>query len=94
MKSIGLQFKFSSSEPPSYNGTCSMHIYWFFDFFYQDNSEPSLSLSYTQAPILPTDWPFFQLRVILSNYLQNVQQRPAAIHSGEDAYFKLCFPWG
>nr|ACV53878.1 GH25610p [Drosophila melanogaster] len=46
-----------------------------------DNSEPSLSLSYTQAPILPTDWPFFQLRVILSNYLQNVQQRPAAIHS-------------
>ncbi|XP_017043224.1 RNA polymerase II-associated protein 1 [Drosophila ficusphila] len=46
-----------------------------------DNSEPSLSLSYTQAPILPADWPFFQLRLILSNYLQNVQQRPAAIYS-------------
>ncbi|XP_016992138.2 RNA polymerase II-associated protein 1 [Drosophila rhopaloa] len=46
-----------------------------------DNSEPSLSLSYTQAPILPADWPFFQLRLILSNYLQNVQQRPAAIFS-------------
>nr|XP_017006456.2 LOW QUALITY PROTEIN: RNA polymerase II-associated protein 1 [Drosophila takahashii] len=46
-----------------------------------DNSEPSLSLSYTQAPILPADWPFFQLRLILNNYLQNVQQRPAAIYS-------------
>ncbi|XP_017071605.1 RNA polymerase II-associated protein 1 [Drosophila eugracilis] len=46
-----------------------------------DNSEPSLSLSYTQAPILPADWPFFQLRLILSNYLQNVQQQPAAIYS-------------
>ncbi|XP_017128354.1 RNA polymerase II-associated protein 1 isoform X1 [Drosophila elegans] len=46
-----------------------------------DNSEPSLSLSYTQAPILPADWPFFQLRLILSNYLQNVHQRPAAICS-------------
>ncbi|KAH8251002.1 hypothetical protein KR026_004092 [Drosophila bipectinata] len=46
-----------------------------------DNSEPSLSLCYTQAPILPADWPFFQMRLILSNYLQNVQQRPAAIYS-------------
>ncbi|KAH8386079.1 hypothetical protein KR200_000896 [Drosophila serrata] len=46
-----------------------------------DNSEPSLSLSYTQTPILPADWPFFQMRLILSNYLQNVQQQPAAIYS-------------
>ncbi|EDW40323.1 GL24961 [Drosophila persimilis] len=46
-----------------------------------DNSEPSLSLCYTQAPILPADWPFFQMRLILGNYLQNVQQQPAAIFS-------------
>ncbi|XP_034656866.1 RNA polymerase II-associated protein 1 [Drosophila subobscura] len=49
-----------------------------------DNCEPSLSLCYTQAPILPADWPFFQLRLILSNYLQNVQQQqqqPAAGYS-------------
>ncbi|KAH8246287.1 hypothetical protein KR038_011156 [Drosophila bunnanda] len=51
-----------------------------------DNSEPSLSLSYTQTPILPGDWPFFQMRLILSNYLQNVQQQPAAIYSGEKAH--------
>ncbi|XP_046867781.1 RNA polymerase II-associated protein 1 [Drosophila willistoni] len=46
-----------------------------------DNREPSLTLSYIQAPILPPDWPYFQLRLILSNYLENVQQRPAVIFS-------------
>ncbi|KAH8380353.1 hypothetical protein KR009_010175 [Drosophila setifemur] len=53
-----------------------------------DNSEPSLSLCYTQAPILPPDWPFFQMRLILSNYLQNVQQRPSNIFS-ENQVVKL-----
>ncbi|XP_020798262.1 RNA polymerase II-associated protein 1 [Drosophila serrata] len=55
-----------------------------------DNSEPSLSLSYTQTPILPADWPFFQMRLILSNYLQNVQQQPAAIYS-ENQVVRMTF---
>lgn len=49
----------------------------------KDNKEPSLTLCYTQAPVLPADWPYFQLRLILNNYVQNVQQQPAVNMSGE-----------
>ncbi|KAH8307195.1 hypothetical protein KR044_007267 [Drosophila immigrans] len=49
--------------------------------FIADNKEPNLTLCYTQAPVLPPDWPYFQLRLILNNYLQNVQQHPAVIYS-------------
>ncbi|XP_062136681.1 RNA polymerase II-associated protein 1 [Drosophila sulfurigaster albostrigata] len=49
--------------------------------FIADNKEPNLTLCYTQAPVLPSDWPYFQLRLILNNYLQNVQQHPAVIYS-------------
>ncbi|KAM8708843.1 hypothetical protein ACLKA7_015761 [Drosophila subpalustris] len=49
--------------------------------FIADNKEPSLTLCYTQAPVLPADWPYFQLRLILNNYVQNVQQQPAVVMS-------------
>ncbi|KAH8397424.1 hypothetical protein KR222_003676 [Zaprionus bogoriensis] len=52
-----------------------------YSHFIADNRDPTLSLCYTQAPVLPPDWPYFQLRLILNNYLQNVQQIPAVIYS-------------
>ncbi|XP_030371967.1 RNA polymerase II-associated protein 1 [Scaptodrosophila lebanonensis] len=58
--------------------TCMEMIY---PHIIEANKEPTLTLCYTQAPILPPDWPYFQLRLILSNYVQNVQQQPAVVFS-------------
>ncbi|XP_011296625.2 RNA polymerase II-associated protein 1 [Musca domestica] len=41
-------------------------------------SELTLSLPFSQVPILPTDWPYFQLKVILQHYVENVKQKTAA----------------
>ncbi|XP_073843572.1 RNA polymerase II-associated protein 1 [Musca autumnalis] len=41
-------------------------------------TELTLFLPYSQVPILPTDWPYFQLKIILQHYLENVKQKTDA----------------
>ncbi|XP_065360117.1 RNA polymerase II-associated protein 1 [Calliphora vicina] len=36
-------------------------------------SELPLMLPFSQIPLLPSDWPYFQLKVILQNYVENIQ---------------------
>ncbi|XP_055910771.1 RNA polymerase II-associated protein 1 [Eupeodes corollae] len=55
-------------------------------------TEISLSIPFSAVPILPTDWPYFQLKAILEDYVQNVHQRPAALVSeGEVVRMTLTF---
>ncbi|XP_075159496.1 RNA polymerase II-associated protein 1 [Haematobia irritans] len=39
--------------------------------------ELTLFLPFSQVPILPTDWPYFQLKIILQNYVENIQKKTA-----------------
>ncbi|XP_061386272.1 RNA polymerase II-associated protein 1 [Musca vetustissima] len=41
-------------------------------------SELTLFLPYSQVPILPTDWPYFQLKIILQHYVENVKKETTA----------------
>ncbi|KAM7358732.1 RNA polymerase II-associated protein 1 [Cochliomyia hominivorax] len=38
-------------------------------------TELTLMLPFSQIPLLPSDWPYFQLKVILQNYVENVQHK-------------------
>ncbi|XP_064547522.1 RNA polymerase II-associated protein 1 isoform X2 [Drosophila montana] len=67
--------------------TCMEIVY---SHFIADNKDPTLTLCYTQAPVLMPDWPYFQLRLLLNNYLQNVQQAPAVIYS-ENQVVRMTF---
>ncbi|EDV96103.1 GH16071 [Drosophila grimshawi] len=67
--------------------TCMEIVY---SHFIADNKDPTLTLCYTQAPVLMADWPYFELRVILNSYLQNVQQTPAVIYS-ENQVVRMTF---
>ncbi|XP_030572712.1 RNA polymerase II-associated protein 1 isoform X1 [Drosophila novamexicana] len=67
--------------------TCMEIVY---SHFIADNKDPTLTLCYTQAPVLMPDWPYFQLRLLLNNYLQNVQQVPAVIYS-ENQVVRMTF---
>uniref|UniRef100_A0A1A9ZVS9 RNA polymerase II-associated protein 1 N-terminal domain-containing protein n=1 Tax=Glossina pallidipes TaxID=7398 RepID=A0A1A9ZVS9_GLOPL len=44
-------------------------------------NELSLALPFSQLPILPPDWPYFQLRLILQRFLENVQQKSSTVFS-------------
>ncbi|EDW18015.1 RNA polymerase II-associated protein 1 [Drosophila mojavensis] len=67
--------------------TCMEVVY---SHFIAENRDPTLTLCYTQAPVLMPDWPYFQLRLLLNNYLQNVQQVPAVIYS-ENQVVRMTF---
>ncbi|XP_055842449.1 RNA polymerase II-associated protein 1 [Episyrphus balteatus] len=55
-------------------------------------TEISLSIPSSAVAILPTDWPYFQLKNILEDYVNNVHQRPAALVSeGEVVRMTLTF---
>lgn len=40
-------------------------------------------MPFSQIPILPSDWPYFQLKVILQNYVENVQNKRSMEFSGK-----------
>ncbi|KAL9929060.1 RNA polymerase II-associated protein 1 [Glossina fuscipes fuscipes] len=44
-------------------------------------NELSLALPFSQLPILPPDWPYFQLRLILQRFLENVQRKSSMVFS-------------
>ncbi|XP_013115843.2 RNA polymerase II-associated protein 1 isoform X1 [Stomoxys calcitrans] len=46
-------------------------------------TELTLFLPFSQVPILPPDWPYFQLKIILQNYVENVQQKKSAADFSE-----------
>uniref|UniRef100_A0A1A9WBV2 RNA polymerase II-associated protein 1 C-terminal domain-containing protein n=1 Tax=Glossina brevipalpis TaxID=37001 RepID=A0A1A9WBV2_9MUSC len=44
-------------------------------------NELTLASPFSQIPVLPIDWPYFPLRLILQNFLENVQHKPSIISS-------------
>ena len=44
-------------------------------------------MPFSQVPLLPSDWPYFQLKIILQNYLDNVQHKSSLEFSGNLIFF-------
>lgn len=53
----------------------------------QPPTELTLMLPFSQIPLLPSDWPYFQLKVILQNYVENVKHISNLEFSGNVKYF-------